>query len=468
MPLLVLSEVERKRAIDTLDTGLRHMLEEALIGEDVIAIVSHLHAKTIAGFARIETDEKGFRDWCREDVGLESRGVGRGLIASLVNVWIAARQRVERETAVQAEDRAQGRKPELPRSTQLDLRRSYQSLAGELEDRQYPSQAYINSKLADLEENELVAEALDEVTSRQDELEQGGGEEYEVDFARRGAVLKRQKLVGTLPSTTEGLREKMALMRNCWGIMRMRHGGRGYLHGLQEDVWIQYVEFVLGPHVYKHEIKDDGGRVVKRLTWQQVLRFEHEARKWAFRKVNQGACTLAEGLARVSNFDTNHELMTKYVISTLATNPSSSTAPSSSGGGHEEHTFGGKGAGGGGKNRNKVKEANKQLANLKKKIEAARSELEATTARQPQGKGAKKARVGGGNNKDKPGGMLALARKHKLIKRVDGVNVCYAYSDKGTCDDGCRFDHVCAYCGGKHSLVVCTRFHRHIKDNNLQ
>jgi hypothetical protein len=471
MPLLVITEAQKSRALETMDSGLRHMLEEAYIETDIIAIISHLHAKNVPNFARIETDEGGFRQWCREDIGIEPAGVGRGLISSLVNVWLAARTRVERDAVTQAEARAQGQQPELPRSTQLDLRRSYQRISGELEDRLYPSYAYLNGKLAELEDNELVAEGLDEVTSRQEEMEQSMGDEYDVNFTRRGATLKRHKLVGTLPATTEDLRDKYTIMKHCWGIVRMRHGGRSYLHGLLPEHWAGLLEFVLGPNVGSHQVKDCDGRVIKKLTWRQALHFEHEARRWVCRRVNLGKCSLADGLAAITDFDRNNELMQKYVITPLSTNPSvSSSTSSSSTTGARPHNFADEPMS---KRRKKaVAKASNKLATLNKQIQEAQNTLgnlgPSQKGEKGKGSGGKGSGGKGSFRRDSPGGQLALARKHKAVKRIDGVRFCWTYNDTGSCKDDCPFDHVCAHCGAKHSLVVCQKWLRMVRDDKLE
>ncbi len=91
--------------------------------------------------------------------------------------------------------------------------------------------------MAQLEDNPLIAEALDEVTSSQEETEQSTGDEHDVNFSRHGATLKRHRLVSTWPTTPEGLPDKFTIMRHCWGLVRMRHGGRSYLYGLLPEAW---------------------------------------------------------------------------------------------------------------------------------------------------------------------------------------------------------------------------------------
>ncbi len=68
--------------------------------------------------------------------------------------------------------RAMGLQPELQKGDQVALRKQYRELAGTIDDEEYPSYRYLNNRLEALEEGELVAETLDEVTTRQMELRQ--------------------------------------------------------------------------------------------------------------------------------------------------------------------------------------------------------------------------------------------------------------------------------------------------------
>ncbi len=72
-----------------------------------------------------------------------------------------------------AEAKLEGRPRELLKTAQLDLRKSLTSVVGRVRDDDYPSYQCIDLRLEQLEEGELRAERLDEVTSYQLELRSG-------------------------------------------------------------------------------------------------------------------------------------------------------------------------------------------------------------------------------------------------------------------------------------------------------
>ena len=136
------------------------------------------------------------------------------------------------------------------------MRKEYQTAVGILKDDEYPS----------------------EVTSRHlGESERDGGEEFEIDWSRRGMKLKRQKLQGTLPLDTEGLRATFDITRHCHSLLRLRHGRRHALHGLRSEMLDNYVRFLLSKDVWGAKVRDASSAVVAELRWDQLQEMSGEA-----------------------------------------------------------------------------------------------------------------------------------------------------------------------------------------------
>ncbi len=464
--MLVITSDQQSQALASMDSELRHLLEEHHIGTEVIAVISHLHAKTLLTFSKIEADEANVRDWIINDVGIERAGAGRGIISTLVAVWEMAKQRVAAEGIIRAEARAEGRTPELPPQTVLNLRKDYQALVGVLPDEEYPSEAYLNMKMAQLECGVLKAEVLDEVTSkRMEEDEQNGGDEFEVDWSRRGMRLKRHKLHGTLPTSTEELPSKFDLIKHCYALLRLRHGGRQLLHGLRPETWDNYVRYLLGKDIWGAKVRDASGTVIAELRWDQLLHFDLEARKWAVKQVNETGAMLGEALKAVG---TNNDLVVKYVTTALATanvRKPPVSAPSSVGTALAlAQTM---------SRATPTKRQDRRLK-AKRKLDELHAEVQRLSSKgsQPQntqdkgkgkkGKGTKGNSTPGGDNNGK---WLALARKHRKLKAIDGVRFCWSFNEGRGCRANCQFDHLCAFCGNPdHPIWNCRAF----KELNLQ
>ncbi len=464
MPLLALSAEQRAAALETIDSELRHLFEEHHLETNVIAVVSHLHAKSLMTFAKIEADEAGVRDWIISDVGIERAGAGRGIISTLVAVWEMAKQRIAAEGAIRAEARAEGRMPELPPHAVLNLRKEYQAMVGILPDEEYPSEAYLNLKMAQLEAGVLKAEVLDEVTTKKmEDEEKDGGDEFEVDWSRRGMRLKRQKLHGTIPLDTEELRAKFDVMKHCHALLRLKHGGRQSLHGLRPEMWDSYVRYLLGKDVWGAKVRDAAGTVIAELRWDQLLHFDLEARKWAIKQVNELGLKLGEVLKSV---ETNNDLIVRYVTTALATANVRKLSPTGATGTTALPALTSVAP-------RRARNARRQAAS-KRKVEELQAEVQklsnrpappAAQADKGKGKRGKGAKGGNAPGGDSNARWLALARKHRKVKMVDGVRFCWSYNEGRGCRANCQFDHMCAFCGSPdHAIHSCRAF----KDLNLQ
>ncbi len=466
MPLLALTADQQTQALASMDSELRHLLEEHHIGVEIIAVISHLHAKTMLTFSKIEADETNVRDWIMNDVGIERAGGGRGIISTLVAVWEMAKQRVAAEGVLRAEARAEGRTPELPPQTVLNLRKDYQGLVGVLADDEYPSDAYLNMNIAQLECGALRAEVLDEVTSRKmEEDEQNGGDEFEVDWSRRGMRLKRHKLHGTLPTTTEELRAKFDLIKHCHALLRLRHGGRQLLHGLRPEMWDNYVRYLLGKDIWGAKVRDASGTVIAELRWDQLLHFDLVARKWVIKQVNEAGAKLGEALVAV---ETNTDLVVKYVTTALATanikRPTASAPASASTALALTQAS----------PRTTINKRQERRGRAKRKVEELQAEVQELTSRNPQPQGAqdkgkgkkgKGSKGSGAPGSEGNGKWLALARKHRKIKTTDGARFCWSFNEGRACRANCPFDHMCAFCGNPDHPIWNRRA---FKELNLQ
>ena len=250
----------------------------------------------------------GFRDWARIDMQIEPTGKGRVQTATLVDAWETARERIKKEAEYDAVARVEGAPREIIKSGHLLLRRSYESAHGETQDAHYPGYRYIEMRLDQLEAGELRAEALDEVTTF--ELELNECDDVKLDFTNAGDMrLKRSRQKGSLPSSTEKLRNIYQTIAIHWAVIRLRHPNKAQLAGLHRDAWLDHLEYFLG----------EGSRSVLAV----FLTIEHEIRKQAIKWVNNGTCALVEGLRRAR---TDAELRMKFLITPLSVNVHGSSA----------------------------------------------------------------------------------------------------------------------------------------------
>ena len=87
MPLAELTAEQKTQGLAAMSPGLRFLLEEKNVGEDIIAVIGHQEVTELNIFARIEATEVGFRDWVKTDLEIEPTGRGRVQTATLVDAW---------------------------------------------------------------------------------------------------------------------------------------------------------------------------------------------------------------------------------------------------------------------------------------------------------------------------------------------------------------------------------------------
>ncbi len=153
--------------VELLDSELRFIFEDKGVSAETRAKGAASQVARVSVFANIESQEERFREWVKDDLGIEARGAGRVATAQLVDAWETARRRGRAQADAEAEARTQGRPKKLLMGQQLILRKTFERKAGEVQDKHYPAYSAINAKLTEIEEGELTAEALDETVSHE-------------------------------------------------------------------------------------------------------------------------------------------------------------------------------------------------------------------------------------------------------------------------------------------------------------
>ena len=132
-----------------------------------------------------------------------------------------------------------------------------------------PSYSCINQRLTEIEEGEFVAETLDCITSRKQEL-QNDSDDATITWTATGEpLLKKHKIRGRLLLTTEEFRLWMRIMRHHWGVVRVRHSDKPALAGLNAEFWENYTEYMLSEECRGYGVKDEEQE------WKHRSRGEH-------------------------------------------------------------------------------------------------------------------------------------------------------------------------------------------------
>ncbi len=456
MPVAVLAEATMDEIIKRMAPRLVYLLEERRVPRAAIAAIGQDEMLTVAQFAKAGRNEDGFYAWLEEDIGIKVTDQGgRSLQARLADAREAAAKHKEEAEAADSRNRAMGLQPELQKGEQLELRRSYREIRGDIPDEDYPAYSYINARLEELEEGEIVAETLADVTTRQMELRQAPGNLGDITWSKRGdPILRKHRVRGSLPENTEGYRQLYRVMRHHWDIVRLRHGNRPFMRDLDDMFWSQHVEYMLGKEAYGYAVLDEHDVPIVRLRWMDFLRFDQEVRKRAVKMVNETGASLGAAMIEAR---TNTELRTKHIVQRIAVSHllDDHGAASSSSQRGAKRTLSledARPAGGG-------RDGAKRTA-----IPAIADKVKAVT---PKGRGkekgkAKKNSKGKGKDNEDPGWQrlrIAKQSNRRGERPPDGRGDCWDYNlPQGCRKPDCPFHHLCMFCGKSHSLTTCAEF----------
>ena len=418
MPLAIVAQADQIAAKESAGSDLQYHLAELGIAEDVQIALFVNGITSLRVFAGLDETREKIRECLKVDLGLDAADgmVARRQVALVISAWEAARVQVNAEDLARVEAKANA----LPRpvgTTELAaMRRVAEVKLGSLKGCEVPSKALIGLKLEQVEDNEPRVEDLREVSSLEDlESEALTGI---IDGATGVFRVRKGSNSIPLPTNPEGLRLRHRRIGLAWTFVASRHTNRKWLAGVSVEDFRMLSDYILGARVAELTTRAPGGEVMGRVSWGQVLDFDHEVRKLAYELVRTGAAaTISEGLkAAIKDSEVRQlHLMDPMTMSRV---------------------FGaGRGSG-----RRQAADADEFQASSNK---ARRSNPnQGGTGGGGKGKGKK------GKGKKK-GGLWS--------KTPAGALICYAFNNAG-CPGGCTMQHVCQRCLGAHSLTQCTGF----------
>jgi len=216
-------------------------------------------------------------------------------VASVICAWEVAREMVQKDTQLRAEARSLN----IPRPTSVQervaMRRAVEAKYGTMPTKEQPSSEYLSSKLEELEQEEVTASPLDEVTS----TEEVENQSVQASLDPSGRIkLVKTKVKGKLPSTTEEFRTKHRLECNAWLMLATKFTNKGYLKDVCPTEWTRYVDYFLGEKVLNLKVPSQVDETLQPLNppWSVVLHYEYECRKAAFKQVREKGLPMMQAL----------------------------------------------------------------------------------------------------------------------------------------------------------------------------
>ncbi len=274
------------------------VLDSLLVSNDIPknlrAVLGHIGIRRLNNLANYESSEERFREAMGKDIGLEPTDApSRIMLSNLLECWKSSRNRLKSKDDEAATARAQGRPAPLDEDTFVSMRRGWELLHGEVDDKYFPSKYYINRRIKQLESGELKAEKMTEVSS----VSEGGDDDddRELDLVITGNSFRATRKCVTVPAPatwdTEAFRYRIQLMKRQWDVVVAQFGDKRAFVNYDREVWTRHAEYVLGESIFGYRACG------LRLGWEEILTYEFELRRFALKKVNRGELSLCAAMA---------------------------------------------------------------------------------------------------------------------------------------------------------------------------
>jgi hypothetical protein len=407
---IIVNPQEELIAWEAAGSDLVFLMSREGVDKTIQGKLYHIGVTSVKQFAAFAEDKGELRRILKENFEVDAAAdiSARVKISKVLVAWDSAKARAAKLAEADGDAEARHIPKEITSSDGQAMRATYEAKYGELSDREIPGRSYLERKLDEIEKSEFRAELLTEVVSREedepDSIKTVWSPNGELKAVKMGAKV-------SLPSDTESLRKRLALLGTAWLFVASHQAHRGYLRGITPALFQEYTSYLLGDYVLGMVARDSSGSAVSSSSWSLLVSYEHAVRVKAMQLVRKGTTFSAalktaweDPLTKERHFTTPLALDS---VKFVAGSSQRMTAPPG----------------------NLDEPASKKLKAL----------TNGTKGVDPAGKGGGKGKTGKGKGKG----------KNKInAKTPDGKYVCFNYNKAVGCSHGtaCKFQHVCGKC----------------------
>lgn len=419
---------QMREYLATIDVDLTWIWSQSEVPLELQYRIAQSSINTLRKFSSLEDDRAKIRAAMAADYALDVNAAApagpraRTALAAIVSAWEVAREQMTRDIQVRAESKALNLRKPIGATDRTAMKKALEVRHGRRSAHELPSADYLSLKTEEVEAGEPQASQLDEITSAEDHEDHTLS--TMVDLTGNIKIVKKRQKTAP-PDGPESFRARLKIEAYTWIMLSMKHANISYLHGLDRETWLIYVEYFLGKKVYMMEIPTSADVNMKvTIPWQILLNYEFACRKLAFRLVREEGRTLDEALlASIRDAECKEVHF---------------TSPIAIGGSSGKRLQGQSGDGRGQASASKDEAPWKKIRTQKGKSKG-------------KGKGKKSKGQGKGGK---------IGRKKWLSYTPDGRQICYSYNGPNGCNDAeCERVHICQFpgCGGAHSVRDCPK-----------
>ena len=307
---------EQKRAWinEHVDADLQHVFNECGVREAHQYDIAQHYTSTLR-FSALADSRTDFRTALKDDFQLEATdAASRSAVSALVAAWESAKHLVSEDLKIRSESKQLGLQRQIPHAERTAMIRAVEQAKGvTLTDPELPSPEYVAQLLESIESDEPTASPLDEVTSKSEVSVMS----LQTSLDSSGRLkINRQKPKGSMPTNTEELRSKLKVEATAWLMLASKLKNKQFLHGLTQQSFDFYVEYLLGSKCYRIEVPSSSGeRTLLKPPWTVMINYEFEMRKHAIKTAYRENRPLKDLLEEVTK---NSELKELYFTTPIA------------------------------------------------------------------------------------------------------------------------------------------------------
>jgi hypothetical protein len=280
--VLVLTPDEVIAAMHSASSDLKFLFDREQVPTATQAMFYHVGITTNSKLASFATTVAELKTVVAKEFGIDQTTslAMRVQVANLICAFNTACARTTKMDEVAGELEARRMQKPMPTSEYLTMIRCWETKWWALDDKDKPARSYLEKKADEIEQGEIRAEALATVINY---------EEDDVDVLTpvwdAAGVLKMRKGSTSVPepANPEQLRKRVMILGTGLMALAMRHTNRTFLQGMTPQTFQSYLTYLLGDFVYQLTGRNAEGHTIAAPSWNQLLVYELEIRKRAWR-----------------------------------------------------------------------------------------------------------------------------------------------------------------------------------------
>ncbi len=390
----------------TANSDLKFLFDRKGVDADFAVKLFSIGVTSLELFAVFAKDQSDMEALLKAHFEIDTADLLSRVKASKIFIALqAAKTRALKQTEQDGDCEVRRVPKDIPLSSVAAMHAEFEKAHWALDDKQKPARSYLERKLDEIEKDDLKAEPLEEVVSMDEDDPDMLRTEWKPDGQLR-AVRIGTKV--SLPKGPEELRKRLALLGTTLIYAGYQQVHKHYLKGLNPQVFVEYVEYLLGDFVWKLASRGPGGTVISSPSWSLLLSYEHAVRKAMVKLVSEKGFSVKAALKLAMEDPVTKE---RFFTTPLCIEAVS------------------------GKRQAPPEWGNSEVPSSSRKT-ASRGQVNSSKRTKGKGKGR-------GKDIRKP----TLHGRKCASKNPEGANICFKFNEPGGCSaSSCPFVHVCGGC----------------------